>query len=144
MLSPSSLISCISLYRSCINYEQRALSPLPPFIRDDTFVPSETVAALFLISPQAWCSGVVHTHSCRDIYGHVWEAQDVPQGLRASCQLKQAGENTSHFGTHSHFTSHSICLCLFISLSLAHSLPLYYCVFILFSWLHPLPRCRLR
>lgn len=81
---------------------------------------------------------VLHTHSpcCRDIYRHVWWAKNVPRGLRTSCRLEEAGEDTyPHFGSLSHLfhlsfsvylspsPSSSLCALCFIFSASASAIP---------------------
>lgn len=105
------------------------------------FVQSEKLAALFLTPHPPLLEGS-YAHSCRDIYGHVWGADDVPRGLRASCWLKRASENAHfHFGLCSHLfhlLSLSVSLCHFIALLCTDA---SLCLLFHFSWLDLLTLC---
>lgn len=68
-----------------------------------------------------WCSPHIPT----DISGHVWEAEDVPWGLRASCWLKPASENACfHFDMCSHLFHLSFSIYLFVTLLFSPLSPL--------------------
>lgn len=109
-ISLDSLI--ITIYRYHMNNEQCKPSPLPPIIWVNKFVQSEVLAALFLISPLGCCSRAVHTLLQRYLWVCV-RSRRCPLGIRTSCRLKWAGENTPPL---------SLCTDVFASFSWLHLL----------------------